>query len=181
MKPSLALWLTLVATTACAADFASATRHGAAAAFPHVTFALRARGASPKTAVGPSLPLENHCTPAQLRRFGDRPCEGTGGYSMKTSRRIYIGAGSNGFLGGNPPEGVEPSHRKSSFFATVETSKDRWLSVFLQDYWTLEQSLTLDRVVALPGSIELIEHTGKVGRKAASRHVSGLSAHTLRL
>lgn len=99
------------------------------------------------------------------------------------SRRIRVQRGSDGFLGGFPPSGVEPHGANLKFLATVRcAAEDQWLSVFVvDDYWELQNSLRLGRIVELPPTIEVIQHRGVLRRTRSSEFRSVLSSHTLRV
>lgn len=96
------------------------------------------------------------------------------------ARRIFIRQGIDGFLGGCPPCGVEPTIDEAKYFLTVRV-ENRWLSLFVcGDYDALTEPL-YDRVLLCPGTIELIEHSGELSRSSSERLRLELSSHTLSL
>jgi hypothetical protein len=104
--------------------------------------------------------------------------------NSRMSRRIFIGPGRHGYLGGRPPQGIEPRSVENRFFATILVGEesDSWVSIFVvREFWSLATSLKLDRVVPLPSTIELIEHSGTPVRSRAKRFAAEISAHSLDL
>lgn len=96
------------------------------------------------------------------------------------ARRISIRQGIDGFLGGCPPIGVEPTIEEAKYFLTVRV-ENRWLSLFVcGDYDALTKPF-YDRVLLCPQTIELIEHSGELRRSASECFRLELSSHTLGL
>lgn len=96
------------------------------------------------------------------------------------SRAIRIGDGADGLLGGHPPNNVSPRDPNNHFFVSVRIDPQCWVSVFVRrDYSQLMDSLRLGRIVDLPPTLEIQEHTYLERRAHTSRYAFELSAHGL--
>lgn len=97
------------------------------------------------------------------------------------SRRVLIGPGSDGFLGGRPPDGVLPLRGENAFFASVPFSGPGcWLSIFVtSEFYDLATSLRLWKISNCPSTIECIVHSGPLRRSQGDSHRSLLSEHLL--
>lgn len=100
---------------------------------------------------------------------------------MITSRRIKISKGRDGFLGGQPPKGVAPRNPRLNFFATIRTSEQQWLTIFVAEYGALISDLVFGEIIALPPTIELHQHRSIGPRVRKAPFASTLEPHTLKL